>query len=772
MVGARHRWLGLLVGALLLRASVTVAQPVIPPGQEERVLALLEPHGFGAAPVGGWCLEGVQIERSLVRITVAGPSETATLRLLHPDVSDGAERTASFVLERDGPSDAAKAALDPWVDAVRTNDDGSFWSGMRSEAGRTPAEPSGDPAVGVAPVALLALFLLLGAWERWRLGADPPGAPSTPVGERWHRWAVTVGALGVAAMALAFTATAPPLHPDTNRDLLLARDCLERGICLGPSTSFGGLEQHAGWVRLLALLRAVGLEPAAIHRVLIAANACGVGLLAFVAARRANAMVAVVLAAVSFSWLVWAADFPILWNPTLVPLAYALLYGGVLARRWAIAGTLAGLGAVAAVETHVVGLAATAVLVLGLRTLADRPERAVPLALALFLGLEVVLSGPSIAINLSSPIAARALTVMVVALGAAWLVGGWLRRRFGSRPERELAVLGLTAVGTVGPPMVAALAAGHFLSARYFTIAIVPLVGLFGAALLWLLHRGRGGRVVAVVLVLGAGHQTWGVWSDAAQRQYYDMEEVACLADELAVRERHASVRLALRGPLTNLLGGAFAAWAADGSFEPSIDEPSLSVVRVASADALPEGWRAVSLPSGAVAGISERPSWLRPAVAEVCLIGAAAPECVTLTAESWRAFGGERDSYERLSGVRLPLAERLRERVVDEQPGPLRVFLRIPIRTDGSQPERTLQLFDGLGADGGWRVARVEGVDHRGELGGQRIVLVDGGRGTLTLEHSAPVEHHMPSLLLQALELGPAERPLLDVLCADYPGC
>lgn len=764
-MGSDPRWRLALAGALLLGTGVAAAQPVIPPGQETRVLELLEPHGFGAQ-IDGWHLEAVAIERSFVRITVAGPAETAVLRLEHPDVSEATERTASFAVEREATSEAARAALDPWVAAIRANDDGTFWTEVRS-VGRdgSPSAPrsSLDP-IDLPLPTLLAVFLGLSLvlLERRRLGPDPARRLPPPVVGR-RRWALALVFTVAVALALFFTADAPPLHPDTNRDLLLARDCLERGVCLGPSTSFGGLQQHAGWIRLLTLLRAMGLDPVGAHRVLIVFDALGAGVLASLAARRLPLSLAAVVAAVAFSWLMWAAEFPILWNPTLAPLAYAVLYAGVLDHRWAVAGSLAGLGAVAAVETHIAGLVATAVLVLGLRALADRPGRAVALGLALFVGLEGVLSSRAIGLNLDASIAPLVLPALPLALTVSWLVGGWLRRRIESRSALELAVLALAALGTTGPPLVAALAAGHFLSARYFALAVVPLAGLSGAALARLMGRHRAG---AAVLAASALAFSMLPWSEAAQRQYYDLGEVAVLADALDVRERHADVRVSLQGPLAPLLGEGFAVWARDASFEPR-EASALRVVRVADEGMLPEGWRALPLPSGMVGGLSERESRLRPLAAELCLASGGEPACLVLTPEMWRVFGGDRDTYERLSSGILPAAERLRERV-SEEGETLRLFARIPVRAGGV--ERTLQLFDELDGSG-WRIAGVDGVAHRGELGGQRIVL-GAGRGTLTLEHTEPVHGHVPVPLLNAIELEAGELGLLEVLCEEHPGC
>ncbi|MBO6935977.1 MAG: hypothetical protein JJ863_13415 [Deltaproteobacteria bacterium] len=768
---------------LLLVAASAQAQPVIPPGQESRVLELLEPRGFASEPVDGWSLADVTIQRSFIELTIGNGDRRSTLRLHPPDAFSGDERTPSFSVERRGDS---PTALDPWVAAIRRNDDGEFWGAMpafrldrHSESAGSPMARSGeralDPTAVTATVGAFALVLLVAFGERRRYGADDlPAAPESRASLR-TRWRFALALSLASAVALWLTASAPPLHPDTNRDLLLARDCLESSVCLGPSTSFGGLDQHGGWTRLLALLRGIGLAPAQAHQVLIGLNAVGAGLLAFVAARRLPLLVALPSSAVAFTWLMWGASFPILWNPTLTPLAYALLFAGALERRWAVAAVMGGLGAVLAVETHVAGLVALGVLVLALRALADRPVRAVLLALLIFGSLELALSAPAIAKNLSAPLARRVvLPSLVVGLGMAWLVGGVVRRR--TRPSRRaIVVLALSAAGTTGPPLLAALAAGHFLTARYFVAAIVPLVALGAVALAALLaSRRRAVRWIAPAVAVAAVALSVPRWKDAADRQFYDLAEVAVLADALDVAEGYPRVRLGLRGPMTGLLGEGLAAWAPDATFEPPSDAPTRRVVRVEDSSDLPEGWRAVALPSGAVAGIGELASWLRPERAEVCLSGESGPpECVTLTLAMWRSFGGERSSYERLSSGILPAAEALRDRVSDDGSHSPTLFVRIPVVTDESDAERRLQLFDDVGGDGGWRVARVEGVAHRGELGGQRVVLVGGGsEGTLTLEHTGSVNHFVPSLILDALELSPGERALGDVVCASFQGC
>jgi len=772
-VGARRfaaSWLlAMVLGtAPLVGITPAAAQPVIPPGQEARVLELLAPHGFGSPPVDGWRLDAVSIERSFIQVTVIGDEGSATLRLHHPDAFEGAERTPSFAVERSG---ASERALDPWVEAVRENDGGDFWDAMPVRVDRASGAAQALDALAVAATGgALALVLALGFWERRRFGPDPPRTVLVIESSLRARLLLSVGLTAVAVVALWLTARAPPLHPDTNRDLLLARDCLESGLCLGPSTSFGGLQQHGGWTRLLAALRGLGLEPAGVHRVLIGLDAAGAGVLAFVASRRLPLVLAFAGSVVAFSWLVWAASFPILWNPSLSPLAHALLFAGALERRWWAAGVLGGLGVVGAVETHLAGLVALAVVVLALRALAERPGRAVALALLVFAGLELTLSAPAIEMNLASVSARRiVLPAIVVGLGLSWLVGGLLRRRLGPG-RRTLAVLALCALGTTGPPLLAALAAGHFLTARYFVSAIVPAVGLGAAALEWLWSReARPARWAAPLLALAALALSAKPWADAADRHYYDLAEVAAIADALEVADGYARVRLSLRGPMTGLLGEGLAAWAEDARFDPPADAPTLRVVRVEDLRSLPEAWRVVPLASGAFVGVSELRSWLRPERAEVCLTTEGPPACLTLTPAMWRSFGGERGDYERFASGLLPAAEALRERTGADRPT---LFVRIPIATGGRDAERLLQLFDDVGGEGGWRVARVEGVGHRGELGSQRVVLLRGGEGTLTLEYTAPVAHYVPSLVLDALELRPEERELRDVVCADFFGC
>jgi hypothetical protein len=92
-------------------------------------MALFAPHGLGGEVGPGWVLQRVSIAAGTITVTLRGPSEGVTARVVlhHPDrAPDGSDATRSFGVVTEGPpaSAAARAAL---VEALRRNDDGTFW---------------------------------------------------------------------------------------------------------------------------------------------------------------------------------------------------------------------------------------------------------------------------------------------------------------------------------------------------------------------------------------------------------------------------------------------------------------------------------------------------------------------------------------------------------------------------------------------------------------------------------------------------------------------
>lgn len=133
------------------RAAAQLTEvPIIEPGREQDVLALVRPYSLAAEVDGGYRLMNVRIEATYIEfeLTVGGadgpspadpadpadsadppdPDETATLRLEHPDHADDTDgETASFAVYREASSDPARAAVDLLYEAIRANDTGGFF---------------------------------------------------------------------------------------------------------------------------------------------------------------------------------------------------------------------------------------------------------------------------------------------------------------------------------------------------------------------------------------------------------------------------------------------------------------------------------------------------------------------------------------------------------------------------------------------------------------------------------------------------------------------
>ena len=763
-----------------------MGQPSIPPGQEARVLELLQPVGLGAER-GGWTLDAVAIERTTILLEARGPAGAlSTLRLHHPSLVNGRvgsadESSASFALERGGDD---PAAMDPWVRAIRSNDDGEFWEQFANPApDEAPDRARAWPPTGWS-AWLLPLILLMVSTAPWLLlhRRRPPGERDAPPAEGARgslavRASFALGAGILGASALLVAASAPPLHSDTLRDLFLARDCLEGHGCLGASTSFGGLEQHAGWVRLLAAWQGLGLDPVGVYRAVALLSGLGASLVYFAASAVSRRWVALAATAVAFSGLVGAAGLPILWNPSLTPLAYGMLFAGLLGpppihRSPAVdlgAAIVSGLGAAVAMETHVVGVLTLPVLVVGLQLSAKRPRIVVPLALTVAVGLELLTSWPSLRANLGDAgRAAWMLPMLVGGLVACW--GGAVLVEGRVAGHRRLALLVASLMMMTVPTLVGIAAAGHFVQLRYFAGAAVPAT-LLAACLAragW--RRGSVARVTVALGAVGAALGCAQSWERVSEPPAFDMREVGQIADALLEDAEPAELFFSLRGPHAPHLARALVLRASTPSVGAPFAHEDVRVARVREGQA-PEGWRAVPLASGSRALLGAQRSWLRWERTEVCLRGRSAePVCATLGPDQWRALVGDGRRFERLNSEVLPALAALRERLDDDE---VALFVRVPLEASEGG-ERTLQLFGGSRPGSDWHVARVEGLGHRGPLGTSRVVLSGepGARGTLTLAYADPVGDHVPWVLVPSLEVEGDELDVLRAACRHHPSC
>lgn len=176
----------LVVLVLLVPRMAAASRPVIGPGREDEIIALLDPHHLGDELSPGWTLHSFAIEMSTIELWIAGPEGTfAGVALDHPEHAqpDARPLTGFALTIVEGPP-GSEAALDELVATLARNDDGAFWGReLGHTEGRSPPTPpqpellrwlsDGLLLFGAFTLVLvvLALRTLRGepAWMRWSL---------------------------------------------------------------------------------------------------------------------------------------------------------------------------------------------------------------------------------------------------------------------------------------------------------------------------------------------------------------------------------------------------------------------------------------------------------------------------------------------------------------------------------------------------------------------------------------------------------------------------
>jgi hypothetical protein len=172
---------------------------------------------------------------------------------------------------------------------------------------------------------------------------------------------VTEASLFAVAAWLLFTRAHAPVHLDTARDLLIARDCVEGGACHfeGPLSSFARLAQGATWIHLLEAARWTGAGVHAIEAAVGALLGIAVGLVYFLE-RPLGGRRGALVAGFAFAGIVpFLIEHPVLWNPSLLPLPSVVFFAAQRAFvRRRSAGTLlaAALALGLIVDVHLVGI--------------------------------------------------------------------------------------------------------------------------------------------------------------------------------------------------------------------------------------------------------------------------------------------------------------------------------------------------------------------------------------------------------------------------------
>jgi hypothetical protein len=527
-----------------------------------------------------------------------------------------------------------------------------------------------------------------------------------------------------------------PVHLDTARDLLLARDCALEFVCEGPRSSFGGWSQGALWTRVLALREVFGLDLAAIERIAHVALAAGAALLP-AAARSLGREATTITWAVWFAATAWTIGYPIMWNPTLWPLAlglaHLLVFRAVQTRR-SLPFVGAAVALAIAVDLHVASAILIPFHLAVVVATAVRPMLVAASAVVVAVGILRVASPAAFVQNWGLVASYAHAVVLVVVLAAAT---GWaLRRHLASlvgSMRAEWTARGLCVYLGVVPPVLA-LAADHQLHARYLAPVIVPAVLL--AAPRSAPHRRESiRRSLITILVVVLGYVS--VWiGDRILNPRFRLVEVDAVADELYGRGlSFADLYQRLRGPDTFHLLATLAAVEPLQRQAVRRDGGSQLVLRVRRADLpdpLPVGWSVAELDSSHVAVVVPYEPWVQLDTIEVCTdspqVSDALPTCSRIEVDPsiFRQGEGMRwadRAYPSLPGLRRPrqgdrVSYRMRLRPNGDAARDIRLF---PDRCKGWRIEQAAATIDPTATS-----ARVD----KKLMGGEIVFSVVAGPG------------------------------------------
>lgn len=304
------------------------------------------------------------------------------------------------------------------------------------------------------------------------------------------------GAVAIAVCALLYLVPLgfdAPVHLDTARDLLLARDCVDAGRChfAGPPASIGGLWQGALWIHVLEAARALHLRAAAVEGVTWLLCAGSAAVFYRMARRTFTPRTAGVAAGLYVVLAQWIVQYPILWSPSVAPLPVALFYffllryhdGGERLPLALAAGSLA-----LSMDSHVACsvLLAPAALVVARRS--QRPRGDFACLATVIVAVLACDSYRAWSHNLSA--LGRGNAAWLALLGALATLATWLA-------SRRWPIAGAQGRPSDGPPwtlllasclvplLFAMLVGGTGLALRYFTPALPPVA----MATTWALSR-------------------------------------------------------------------------------------------------------------------------------------------------------------------------------------------------------------------------------------------------------------------------------------------
>jgi hypothetical protein len=583
--------------------------------------------------------------------------------------------------------------------------------------------------------ALLALTTL--RHSRRRREAPPPGG------------AVVIFMLSFVLLALLVGA--PPIHEDTARDLLLARDCVDAGRCAmaGPHASFAGLTQGALWGHLLEVCRTLGLALRGSRYVVLALHAASAALVYGIPRRMCGWPAGLAAWGLYLAMSSYTSELPILFNSGALPLPLALFYvclsslaidGEVLAS--AGAGVALGL----AVDTHVVAAVLVPFFFGVVVAVARRPL--VATAAAIFAVVVPLLVSSPRAVVADATLLASAWAPSAGVLALSLVVGLSLRRRAKTaRPvTRSRAVLAAACIFSTALFAGARIVTGHGLEPRYFAVLAAPAAIFVGA---WLVQgfRGEPGleirirRTNAVVALAGLTLLGFLMARSARSRRSWNAFDAEVLARDLYARGwSYPDLFRHLRGPDAGLLVAALAPYGPPppASRENPKGPTDLLVAKVQRSllpASVPTEWDVVDLGGSAAAVMRPLVSWIDLSALTLCQTESGAPlPCQHVDLDVLDPDEGARGTVaQRAYPTLLPTPSEPDTRA-GAPLGPLRCS--IEVRVHASSPARVLTLVDTTMP---WRIERALGVRYAGTLPGREVTLEGEGDGTIVFLVDVP---------------------------------
>lgn len=175
--------------------------PVLPPGREAEVIALLRPFAPGGSIAEGWSIGNVSIRRDHIAVELRqGGAARGRMLLLHPSAGGRDTVALTHLSLRFAPPDIATNSLrQKLIDTLRRNDRRSLWSvAQGSRDALAPRGPLSRAALDGALLSAAIVAFLLAALRRHT--RDEP--------RRVIAWVIAVSALGVM-LRVALSPEAP-----------------------------------------------------------------------------------------------------------------------------------------------------------------------------------------------------------------------------------------------------------------------------------------------------------------------------------------------------------------------------------------------------------------------------------------------------------------------------------------------------------------------------------------------------------------------------------